>query len=87
VEYAILITDAYQKRELGTILTSYCEEIANKWNMKRIFAETTKDNKAMVAVFKKLGFEVTYNSDNTVSVSKNLARKSSRKSSRETKNT
>ncbi|MDT8392651.1 MAG: bifunctional acetate--CoA ligase family protein/GNAT family N-acetyltransferase [Bacteroidales bacterium] len=72
VEYAILITDAYQKKELGTILTSYCEEIARKWDMKRIFAETTKDNKAMVSVFKKLDFEVTYNSDNTVSVSKML---------------
>ncbi len=32
----------------------------------------TKENKAMVAVFKKLGFEVTYNEDNTVSVSKQL---------------
>jgi len=72
VEYAILITDAFQKRELGTILTTYCEEIAKKWKMKRIFAETTKDNKAMIAVFKKLGFEVTYNEDNTVSVSKEL---------------
>ncbi len=72
VEYAILITDAYQKRELGTILTSYCEEIAKKWKMKKIFAETTKDNKAMVAVFKKLGFVVTYNEDNTVSVAKEL---------------
>ncbi|RLD81277.1 MAG: GNAT family N-acetyltransferase [Bacteroidetes bacterium] len=72
VEYAILITDAFQKRELGTILTTYCEDIAKKWKMKRIFAETTKENKAMVAVFKKLGFEVTYNEDNTVSVSKQL---------------
>ena len=72
VEYAILITDAYQKKELGTILTTYCETIARNWKMKRIFAETTKDNKAMVAVFKKLGFEVTYNQDTTVSVSKNL---------------
>jgi RimJ/RimL family protein N-acetyltransferase len=40
--------------------------------MNKIFAETTKDNKAMVAVFKKLGFEVTYNSDNTVSVAREL---------------
>jgi acetyltransferase len=75
VEYAILITDAYQKKELGTLLTSYCESIAVNWKMKRIFAETTKDNKAMVAVFKKLGFEITYNTDNTVSVSKELGKK------------
>ncbi len=72
VEYAILITDAFQKKELGTILTTYCETIARNWKMKRIFAETTKDNKAMISVFKKLGFEVTYNQDTTVSVSKNL---------------
>ncbi len=75
VEYAILITDAYQKKELGTLLTSYCESIAVNWKMKRIFAETTKDNKAMVAVFKKLGFEINYNTDNTVSVSKELGKK------------
>jgi len=76
VEYAILITDAYQKKELGTILTTYCEDIARKWNMKRIFAETTKDNKAMIAVFKKLGFEVTYNEDTSVSVAKELGKRS-----------
>ena len=74
VEYAILITDAYQKKELGTILTTYCETIARNWKMKRIFAETTKDNKAMIAVFKKLEFEVIYNEDNTVSVSKSLVK-------------
>ena len=75
VEYAILITDAYQKKELGTILTTYCEDIARKWKMKRIFAETTKDNRAMIAVFKKLGFVVTYNEDTTVSVAKELGKK------------
>jgi len=74
VEYAILITDAYQKKELGTILTTYCEDIARKWKMKRIFAETTKDNQAMIAVFKKLGFVVTYNEDTTVSVAKELGK-------------
>ncbi len=74
VEYAILITDAYQKKELGTILTTYCEDIARNWKMKRIFAETTKDNQAMIAVFKKLGFVVTYNEDTTVSVAKELGK-------------
>ena len=73
VEYAVLITDAWQKKELGTILTSYCTEIAGHWDVKRLVAETTKDNKAMVSVFKKLGFEITYNQDNTVSVSKDIS--------------
>lgn len=72
VEYAILITDAWQRKELGKILTEYCTEIARINNFKRVFAETTKDNKPMVSVFKKLGFDVHFNVDNTVSVSKDL---------------
>jgi acetyltransferase len=70
VEYAVLISDAWQKKELGTILTEYCLEIAKGWHLKRVVAETTKDNQAMITVFKKLGFEVNYNQDTTVSISK-----------------
>lgn len=72
VEYAVLITDAWQRKDLGKILTQYCVEIAKANDFKHIFAETTKDNKPMISVFKKLGFEVTFNSDTTVSVSKDL---------------
>ena len=71
-EYAVLITDAWQKKDLGTILTEYCYEIAKNWGVKRVAAETTKDNQAMIQVFKKLGFEVNYNQDTTVSVAKNI---------------
>ncbi len=72
VEYAILITDAWQRKDLGKILTEYCTEIAKINDYRRIFAETTKDNKPMISVFKKLGFTVTFNSDTTVSVNKDL---------------
>ncbi len=72
VEYAILIGDKWQKRELGTLLTDYCMQIAKQWNLKRIVAETTKDNQAMLAVFKKLGFDLNYNQDSTVSISKDI---------------
>lgn len=70
VEYAVLISDAWQKKELGTMLTEYCLNIAKNWHLKRVVAETTKDNQAMISVFKKLGFDVNYNQDSTVSVSK-----------------
>jgi acetyltransferase len=69
VEYAILISDAWQKKELGTMLTEYCVEISRNWNLKRVVAETTKDNQPMISVFKKLGFEINFNQDSTVSVS------------------
>jgi acetyltransferase len=72
VEYAVLITDAWQRKDLGKILTEYCLEIAKMNDLKRMVAETTKDNKPMIAVFKKLGFDVNFNADTTVSVSKDL---------------
>ncbi len=58
VEYAILIMDSFQNRDLGGLLTDYCFEIAKKWGLKRIVAQTTADNKRMIAVFEKRGFEI-----------------------------
>jgi acetyltransferase len=58
VEYAILITDTWQNRDLGGILTDYCFEIARKWGLKTITAQTTADNKRMISVFEKRGFSV-----------------------------
>ncbi|MDD3130478.1 MAG: bifunctional acetate--CoA ligase family protein/GNAT family N-acetyltransferase [Bacteroidales bacterium] len=72
VEYAILVTDNWQGKDLGKILTEYCTEIAHINNFKRIFAETTKDNKAMISVFKKQGFHIEYDSVTNVSVHKEL---------------
>jgi acetyltransferase len=72
VEYAVLITDAWQKKELGSILTDYCLEIAKKWNLKRIVAQTTTDNTRMISVFKKRGFHITIGNDSTVDVVKEI---------------
>jgi len=72
-EYAILIVDAWQQKDLGNILTDYCMEIASSWKLKRFVAQTTTDNKRMITVFRKRGFEVTVNStDSTVDVKKEL---------------
>jgi acetyltransferase len=71
-EYAVLITDEWQAKELGFILTSYCEEIARKAGVKQMMAITTRDNQPMISVFKKLGFEVNYDESTTVSVIKSL---------------
>ncbi len=72
VEYAVLVADAWQKKELGSILTDFCLEIAGKWNLKRIVAQTTTDNSRMISVFKKRGFEIRIGSDSTVDVVKEL---------------
>jgi len=70
-EYAVLVTDEWQHKELGLKLTEYCEEIARNAGVKKLYAETTKDNKGMITVFKKLGFTVHYE-DSNVSVVKEL---------------
>jgi acetyltransferase len=73
VEYAILIPDAWQQKDLGNILTDYCLEIAGKWNLKKFVAQTTTDNKRMISVFQKRGFTISINSqDSTVDVEKEL---------------
>ncbi len=73
VEYAILIIDAYQKKDLGNIITDFCMEIAKKWNLKKIVAQTTTDNKRMISVFQKRGFSVhTDTNDSTVEVEKEI---------------
>jgi len=74
VEYAILITDTWQKKEVGSMLTDYCLDIAKQWNLKRIVAQTTTDNRPMISVFQKRGFKITYSqSDTTVDVVKELS--------------
>ena len=73
VEYAILIVDAWQQKDLGNIITDFCLEIAEKWKLKKLVAQTTTDNKRMISVFQKRGFEVRINNqDSTVDVRKVL---------------
>jgi len=71
-EYAVLVPDDWQHNELGFILTKYCVEIAKNAGIKVVSAETTKDNKAMISVFRKLEFKVHFNDDTTVTVFKDL---------------
>ena len=58
VEYAVLVQDAWQNKGLGSLLTDYCLEIAKRWNLSKIVAQTTTDNQRMLNVFGKRGFEL-----------------------------
>ncbi len=71
-EYAVLIVDAWQGKELGGLLTDYCVEIARRWKLKRVVAQTTTDNRPMIKVFERRGFAVVTGADSTVEVSKAL---------------
>jgi acetyltransferase len=57
-EYAVLIADRWQGRGLGGMLTDYCVEVAKRWGVKRVVAETSKDNARMVSTFRNRGFNI-----------------------------
>jgi acetyltransferase len=71
IEYAILIPDAWQNRDLGNLLTDYCIDIARQWDPQRIIAQTTTDNPRMIKVFEKRGFSISIE-DGQVDVSLEL---------------
>ena len=71
-EYAVLVVDEWQGKELGGLLTDFCIEIARSWKLKRIVAQTTTDNHPMIAVFERRGFSVELGEDSAVDVSKTL---------------
>lgn len=71
-EYAVLVADQWQRKNLGFLLTEYCLQIARAVGVKRVAAETTTDNKGMLNLFKKLGFTLIFNEDTTVTISKVL---------------
>lgn len=60
-EFALLVVDAWQNQGLGLKLTDYCLEIAGRWGVKRIFAETTPDNARMISIFEQRGFRIARN--------------------------
>ena len=73
VEYAVLVADAWQQKELGNILTDFCLETAASWSLKKIVAQTTTDNTRMLSVLRKRGFEISVNDqDSTVDVSRTI---------------
>ena len=72
-EYAVLVVDAFQHKDLGGILTDSCIEIARGWKLKKVVAQTTTDNRAMIAVFQRRGFAVVQGEDSGVDVSLELS--------------
>lgn len=71
-EYAVLVSDAWQNRGLGGVLTDTCEEIARGWGLRRMEAQTTADNARMLALFKKRGYTVEPDEEGLMKVTKEL---------------
>jgi acetyltransferase len=57
-EYAVIVVDRWHGHGLGGQLTDYCLEVAKKWGVRRVVAETSKDNARMLATFRDRGFDM-----------------------------
>jgi acetyltransferase len=55
-EYAVIVVDRWHGHGLGGLLTDYCTEVAKRWGVKKVVAETSKDNARMLATFRNRGF-------------------------------
>ena len=57
-EFAVVVTDKWQNKGLGTQLTKRVIDIAKHEKLKRLVAYTLLENKEMQHMCKKLGFTV-----------------------------
>jgi acetyltransferase len=66
-EFAILISDGYQRQGLGTILLSMLLQIGRDEKLDRVFGTIMNDNKGMQKICQNLGFALHYSiRENTV---------------------
>ena len=59
-EVAVLVSDGFQKRGLGTELARRLVEIARVEGCNRVVADLLPENVAMQSVFRHLGFELRH---------------------------
>ena len=62
-EFALLISDDVQRQGLGSELLRRLIEVARQEGVRGLQAETLPDNAGMIALCRKLGFEVQFSAD------------------------
>jgi acetyltransferase len=64
-EFAVVVTDKWQNKGLGTELTKRLIKIARNEKLTRLAAYTLQENKEMQQMCKKLGFQVRQSTEDT----------------------
>jgi len=72
-EYAVIVPDPWQGKGVGALLLDYCLEVATRWGITEVVAETDPENMRMLAMFEKRGFNsVVRREEEVVFLSKSL---------------
>ncbi|MCB0661265.1 MAG: bifunctional acetate--CoA ligase family protein/GNAT family N-acetyltransferase [Saprospiraceae bacterium] len=72
-EFAIVVGDPWQGTGLGNMMMDYILDIAKKMELKKVYANVLKSNKAMVHMFKKRGFKLVSQDFDTLFAEMELA--------------
>jgi len=62
-ELAVVVSDPWQGRGVGSLLTDYCIEIARERGIKRIVAEMLPDNEIILGMLRRRGFQLKREED------------------------
>ena len=62
-EFAVLVGDAWQGKGIGSKLLEKCLSIAEKQGFKTVYGIVLKENKNMLTMGKKLGFDIKRDAD------------------------
>jgi acetyltransferase len=62
-ELAIIVSDSFQKRGIGTVVVGQLVDFARDEKLQRLTATVLFENRPMQKVFQKLGFQLHQGSD------------------------
>ena len=57
-EFSVLVRDAWQGRGVGAELLRRCLDVARQWRLAKVWGIVLPDNRNMIALGRKLGFDV-----------------------------
>jgi acetyltransferase len=72
-ELALIVSDPWQRRALGQMLSEMTVGMAKQWGVKSVFSETMMENRAMIKVLKRCQFKVEERNGNMFTLSLKLA--------------
>ncbi len=72
-EFAVIVSDPWQKKTLGHLLSDMSVGLVKLWGVKNVFSETMMENYAMIKVLKRCRFKVEERNGNIFMMSLNLA--------------
>ncbi len=62
-EFALFVEDAWQGHRIGSLLTGYGLQVAREWGLKKLTAQTMRENRRMTATLEEHGFTTREDQD------------------------